>query len=329
MSGTEIAAATPAPRHVGHHEAVEYGRCVPEKKGHFSEGACVTSDEKNGKGKGSFEWYAPGEPEYLCYAKKHGYYTDGTCATKKEKKGQPVEKGKDEAATSKFSSTGATHVKIESALGPVECTGTGGGMEGQVRLVKVATLTFKYTGCKWGQYECESTEPVEPDGTIKTPELLSVLIEENKHVLVEVKGNPRIPGEPLMEFKCGDHEFNLSGTVTGEATGGEIDTMSEAMELKFAPTVGSQTALVLADPLGTVPPGSTNLGVVPVESTLTTSVATKAEQRPWAESTRRSTRKAWRRKGRGRAQVRCFERAPASLSVIARRCLLEVPPSDE
>ncbi len=283
MSGTEIAAATPAPRHVGHHEAVEYGRCVPEKKGYFSDERCLVGDESSkGKGKGTFEWYAPGEAEYLCFAKKHGFYTEGTCATKKEKKGQPVEKGKDEAATSKFSSTGTPNVKIESALGPVECSG--GGMEGQVRLVKAATLTFKYTGCDWGGYKCKSTEPAEPEGTIKTPELLSVLIEEDKHVLVEVKGNPRIPGEPLMEFKCGEHEFKLSGTVTGEASGGEIDTMSEAMELKFAPTIGSQTALVLADPLGTVSPGSTNLGGVPVESTLTTSIATMAEQRPWADS---------------------------------------------
>ena len=216
------------------------------------------------KGKGTFEWYAPGEAEYLCFAKKHGFYTEGTCATKKEKKGQPVEKGKDEAATSKFSSTGTPNVKIESALGPVGCSG--GGMEGQVRLVKAATLTFKYTGCDWGGYKCKSTEPAEPEGTIKTPELLSVLIEENKHVLVEVKGNPRIPGEPLMEFKCGEHEFKLSGTVTGEASGGEIDTMSEAMELKFRPDAGSQTALVLADPLGTVSPGSTNLAACPLRA---------------------------------------------------------------
>ena len=284
MTGTPIAAATPAPRHVGHHEPVEYGRCVTEKKGRFSDPECLHSDEKNEKGKGTFEWYAAGEPEYTCFAKKHGYYTDGSCATLKEKKGQPVEKGKDEAGASKFiSTTGTTGLTIENQLGPVVCTG--GKLEGEPILEKTAAETFTYTNCQWDNTKCESTVPAEPEGTIKTPELLSVLIEEGGRVLTELKGNPRLSGEPIMEFKCGEHgehEFKLSGTVTGEARGAEINSMAETIELKFGPTLGKQGNLVLADPVESLPVAGP--GVAPVQNTLSASVAIKAEQRPEAES---------------------------------------------
>ncbi len=71
----------------------EWGRCLAQKHGNYTEGNCQTVATKHGvpDHKGSYEWY--GGAAALCYPKKHGEYVDSGCTTVATKHGVPDHKG--------------------------------------------------------------------------------------------------------------------------------------------------------------------------------------------------------------------------------------------
>ncbi len=71
----------------------EWGHCLAQKHGNYTEGNCATVATKKGvpDHKGHFEWLGGGEAQ--CYAMKHGNYTESGCATVATKKGVPDHKG--------------------------------------------------------------------------------------------------------------------------------------------------------------------------------------------------------------------------------------------
>ncbi len=73
--------------------APEWGRCMAQKHGNYTEGNCKTVAEKHGvpDHKGHFEWL--GGADAKCYAMKHGNYTESGCNTVATKHGVPDHKG--------------------------------------------------------------------------------------------------------------------------------------------------------------------------------------------------------------------------------------------
>ena len=215
------------PRHVGGPAGgQEYGKCEPMKHGRYSEGACLTVDEKSGKPKGTFEWL--GAPA-ACFPLKHGRYAEGACQTLDIKKEKP--KGKYELGSDAYTAAGGT-TKFEGGAGTLECEA--GSSEGQLQTLRAGNETITYSGCKHESTKCASAGA--PAGTIHTEPLETVSYSE------EGKFFTGLAGDPVMKYVCGATEYTVRGEVSGEATG-DLDTMSTHSEAVFKPGVGFQGGL--------------------------------------------------------------------------------------
>src|ERR1700728_4705272 len=84
----------------------EWGRCVSAKKGHYKDANCQEKDEKNGKGKGKFEWVPGAQSD--CIAQKKGKYKESKCETLDEKNGK---------AKGKYEKTGGGKFAAEGGAG--------------------------------------------------------------------------------------------------------------------------------------------------------------------------------------------------------------------
>jgi hypothetical protein len=103
-------------------EGPEWGHCLAQKKGEYTEGNCKTKSAKAHKGK--FEWFPGGGA--ACYPLKHGEYTDSSCTSKS---GKP-HKGKfEKTAGGKFTGVGGKGKLWAAAR--FECEG--GSLPGNVR----------------------------------------------------------------------------------------------------------------------------------------------------------------------------------------------------
>ncbi len=71
----------------------EWGHCIAQKHGNYTEGNCQTVATKHGvpSHKGGYEWLGGGGAS--CYAMKHGNYADSGCTTVATKHGLPDHKG--------------------------------------------------------------------------------------------------------------------------------------------------------------------------------------------------------------------------------------------
>ncbi len=236
------------PRHVGGPSgAQEYGKCEAMKKGRFSDGACLMPDEKNGKPKGSFEWFeAPAD----CVPLKPGRYSDKACQTLDVKKGKL--KGKYEIGSDAFTSATTTAVKFEGGAGTLECQS--GSAEGKLESSRAGSETITYRGCKREGKGCESAGASE--GTIYTEPLETVSYSEDGKFFTA------LAGEPVMKYACGTAtEYTVSGEVAGEASG-DLDAMSTHSESVFKAGVGFQSGL------------TTEVSKTPYPTTLTMNVLT-------------------------------------------------------
>ena len=218
------------PRHVGGPSGgQEYGKCLPFKKGRFSEARAVATDEKNGKPKGTFEWF--GAPA-ACFPLKHGRYAEGACQTLDVKKEKP--KGKYELGSDAFTAVaGAT--KFEGgAAGTLECEAS--SAEGQLQSVQAGSEATTYTGCKQASTKCASAGA--PAGTIQAEPVETVAYSEDG------KYYTGLAGYPIMKYTCGSTQYKLLGEVAGEASG-DLGTMSTHSQAVFKPSVGFQSGLTM------------------------------------------------------------------------------------
>ncbi len=215
------------PRHVGGPSGgQEYGKCEPMKHGRFGEGACLTADEKNGKPKGSFEWF--GAPA-ACFPLKHGRYAEGACQTVDVKKEKP--KGKYELGSDAFTTAAGT-TKLEGGAGTLECES--GSSEGQLQTLRAGSESITYRGCKHESTKCSSAGA--PEGTVRTEALETVSYSEEGKFFTGLAGNP------VMKYLCGATEYTVHGEVAGEASG-DLDAMSTHSQAVFKSGVGFQGGL--------------------------------------------------------------------------------------
>jgi hypothetical protein len=229
------------PRHRGGPGgAEEYGKCELVKRGFYSEGACLTGAEKNGKPKGKYEWFSE---KVTCFPQKNGRFADPGCTTPREKKGKP--KGKYEQASNAFTvSGGPLKLEIHGAA-PLECQGS--SAEGQLRSGHDGTETITFSGCKRQGVPCES--PKAPAGTIRTVPLETYTYEEEEKATKQrhffsVFGGKAITSElqiqpPIMSFTCGSSQLTVTGAVAGEIGGG-VNAMGARSTATFGPGLGAQ-----------------------------------------------------------------------------------------
>jgi hypothetical protein len=221
------------------------GKCEPGKDANFTEAKCAIVAEKKGKPdhKGKYEWYA--DP-VGCFPMKHGFYGEG-CNKREESKGKG--KGKFEAGTGAFESTGKAATFEIKSVGALECKESTG--KGEMTGPKTGWETVTYTGCALtSRGECKSSG--QTAGTIKTNKL-GVLIEEGteektskevvpKAVVVEffpLGSSEYQVYQPIMTFSCGSEEYTLQGDALGQSTKA-FNAMSSTSESVFSPEAGIQ-----------------------------------------------------------------------------------------
>jgi hypothetical protein len=218
--------------------APEYGQCVAQKDGNYSESSCVSVAEKKGQPdhKGKYEW-VPG-PAATCLPQKKGNYTDSSCATKAakaktgtyEKEPGPGFTSSTEAVTLETSSLGNA-VTCAASTGSGEVTGTSTGVE---------RITF--TGCETSGKKC-SSEGADGSPSGKAGVIVSNLLDTR--LLGPVSGQVwaqlvSAEHQPYVAaFGCEGELFRTSGSIAGIQEG-NIDTSSHASTTTFAVESGEQ-----------------------------------------------------------------------------------------
>jgi hypothetical protein len=218
--------------------APEYGQCVAQKGGNYTEGSCVSVAEKKGQPdhKGKYEW-VPG-PASTCLPHKKGDYTDSTCATKaaKAKRGSyEVEPGPGFVA-----SAGAVTLEASSPGHEVTCTaGTGAG---EVTGTSTGVERLTFTGCELSGKKCES-EGANGTASGKAGEIVTNLLDTK--LLGPVSGEvwtqlASAEHEPYFaEFSCEGKLLRTSGSIAGIQEG-NLDTSTRASTTTFAVESGEQ-----------------------------------------------------------------------------------------
>jgi hypothetical protein len=218
--------------------APEYGQCVAQKDGNYSESGCVSVAEKKGEPdhKGKYEWL-PG-PAAACLPHKKGNYTDSSCATKAakarkgtyEKEPGPGFTSTTEAVTLETTSLGhAVTCATSTAAG--EVTGTSTGVE---------RITF--TGCEMSGKRCASEGT---DGTASGQAGVIVTNLLDTRLLGPVSGQVwtqivSAEHQPYVaEFGCEGKLFRTSGSIAGIQEG-NVDTSTHTSTTAFAVESGEQ-----------------------------------------------------------------------------------------
>jgi hypothetical protein len=216
----------------------EYGSCVAQKDGTYSDGNCRTVAEKKGvpDHKGSFEW-VPG-PSPTCVAKKKGEYTSSSCTTKSSK----AHKGTYEKAPGPgyTSSTGAVKLEIPGLERTVVCTASTAA--GEITGLSTGTDRITFSGCEAAGKKCTSegpnSTPSGKAGVIVTNLLGTRLlgpVEEN--VWTEFSSAEHAPYS--AEFGCEGTLYRTKGSLAGIQSE-NVDVSSPASETTFAVAQGEQ-----------------------------------------------------------------------------------------
>ncbi len=209
-------------------ETPEYGRCVAQKHGEYTDGGCRTKAAKAGKG--GYEWFA-GPPSGACVAQKHGEYTDAGCANKSAKPG----KGKFEQLKGPAYTTSGGPLTLETPglATTVKCSSSAGG--GEVTGVSTSSLHLTLSGCESGGKACTS------EGPNSTPSGTSGVIDANL-LDVNLLGNAvtawsqLTSGEHspyLAEFACEGTHYRVSGALAGIQRG-DVGSASTASTTSFS-----------------------------------------------------------------------------------------------
>jgi hypothetical protein len=205
----------------------EWGHCVAQKKGKYSDSNCTTLDVVKGKNKGSHEWV--GGAGSACYGQKKGHYKDPACTEEDftVKGGVKTYKGKyEKTGGGKFTGKGGAgnlYGKVldclneeDELIGPVpkvdctevsevglviSCTTENASGEA-IGTDEVTNVSVRFTGCKFSTVP--ATTPGLNPGEIETYTLKGRLgyIKENTHdvgVLLE----PKATGRPFAELELG------------------------------------------------------------------------------------------------------------------------------
>ena len=194
----------------------EYGRCVAQKDGNYTESNCLDVAEKKGVAdhKGKYEWAAGPSPS--CVAKKKGEYTDSGCTVKSAK----ANKGGYEKVSSAYTSTSGP-VTLETpglALSQVVCSGS--TATGEVTGTAAGEQQITLTGCEASGRKCTSEgadgTPSGTPGTIVTNLLATRLLgpvsgqvwTEREHRTRPVLGRvrlrrPAVQDDRLAQWRAG------------------------------------------------------------------------------------------------------------------------------
>ena len=195
------------PRHVGGPTATEeYGKCVPAKHAHSTDGACTKEKfkEKNGRSyKGKYRMDAL--PGRLLPPEARALFDSG-CTVLDEKKGKP--KGKYEAGQSTFTGSGGSATLEAVGAAGVECQGS--TSTGTLRAPNEALLQITFTGCTSESAPCNSQG--QTGGEIVTEPLESYTYEESSSYFTVLAGSP------IMSFSCAHGRLTLSGAAGGQLT---------------------------------------------------------------------------------------------------------------
>jgi hypothetical protein len=216
----------------------EYGSCVAQKDGTYSDGNCRTVAEKKGvpDHKGSFEW-VPG-PSPTCVAKKKGEYTSSSCTTKSSK----AHKGTYEKAPGPgyTSSTGAVKLEIPGLERTVVCTASTAA--GEITGLSTGTDRITFSGCEAAGKKCTSegpnSTPSGKAGVIVTNLLGTRLlgpVEEN--VWTEFSSAEHAPYS--AEFGCEGTLYRTKGSLAGIQSE-NVDVSSLTNATYFAIEQGEQ-----------------------------------------------------------------------------------------
>lgn len=218
--------------------APEYGQCVAQKGGNYTDEGCSVVAEKKGvpDHKGKYEW-VPGPASSACVAQKKGEYADSSCATKSEK---PKKGGFEKLAGPGFTSATET-VKLETpGLGrTVVCTASSG--KGEVTGLSSGVDRIALTGCEVAGKKCTSEGPNStPSGTsgvIVTNLLDTRLLGSPAEVWTQLVSGEHQPY--AAEFGCEGALFRTSGALAG-VQAGDIGVPRLASTTTFASQAGEQ-----------------------------------------------------------------------------------------
>jgi hypothetical protein len=190
----------------------EYGQCVAQKKGEYTDAGCTDKSPKAQKGK--FEW-KPG-PAPTCVAQKRGEYTNASCTTKsaKAKKGT-FEKAPGPGYTS---TSGTVTLETQELASTVVCASSTGA--GEVTGPKAGVDRITLSGCEESGKKCTS------EGANSTPSGKAGVIVSNllaTRPLGPVEGSEvwthlaSSEHEPYAaEFGCEGALFRVEGDLSGQ-----------------------------------------------------------------------------------------------------------------
>ena len=211
----------------------EYGTCVAQKKGNYTEGNCLSEPVKANKG--TYEW-KPG-PALTCAAQKKGEYTNSSCTVRASK----AKKGKYERQPGPgYTSTTGTVTLETPGLGGVLCGASTGA--GEITGVTTGVERITYTGCETSGKQCTSegpnSTPAGKAGTIITNLLdTRLLVSGLGKVWTEFVSAEHDPY--LFEFGCEGARFRTFGSLAGVETG-NVTVSSLTSTTTFAIGEGEQ-----------------------------------------------------------------------------------------
>ena len=220
------------------HEA-EYGMCVVQKLGKYTEGNCLT---KHGKGKprGTYEWAAGPAP--TCVAVKKGFYSESGCKTRDERHGKPKGRYEREPGPGYTSTTGTVTLETPGLGGSkVVCAASTGA--GEITGVKTDVDRVTFTSCETSGKQCTS------EGPNSTPSGKAGVIITN--LLDTSLVGPLVSGEVWTEFVSSEHKpywfefgcegplFRTIGSLSGLQTG-NVNVSSLTSTTTFAIGEGEQ-----------------------------------------------------------------------------------------
>jgi hypothetical protein len=217
---------------LGRAGAPEWGHCVGQSGGEYTDTTCSSKSKRPGRGK--FAWQ-PG-PAPTCVPQKKGAYADAACTTKTKPNKGHFEK---QAGPKNTSTVGALTLETPGLGGDV-VTCTGGSGAGEITGAQTGTERLTLTGCEEAANKCTS------EGANATPSHEAGAVETNLlagHLLGPVASDPWVEltsseHEPyLAEFACGASTFRVKGSIAGVREG-DVRHASQASTTSFFTEVG-------------------------------------------------------------------------------------------
>jgi len=224
---------------VDHYGVQEYGTCLAQKGGWFTEGGCHTYKEKKSVPvrKGKYEL----KTRPACFPFKHGRYTEGECRTEAAFKNGKY-KGGDEKRDTAFHATSGVvtaHLPGSQLLECSKSSATGEMEHGQTGSEKITFEGCELEKPKKCQTQNCGTEKTKCSSTVEAGTIVSDKLEvtiyegqgtEKGKYFTGLNGDPVAAGrlnneEVFMEFACGGGPLVVTGEISGQRTG-DIGTES-------------------------------------------------------------------------------------------------------